>query len=357
MARSGVSYFDVEKAASTLLAAGTNPTVDSVRAELGHTGSRTTINKYLKDWRENRHDLKDSQTLLNEYLTEIIGNLALKLREQASEPLEKERQKWRDKEQSLLQQAEVYCTKIADISRQYEQECQAHQLLRDHNQELEKSLNTLQKQLSKNDQALAAATAALAEKDRHILTADEKYQHSQANLEHFRTATAAARDQLISDHQQQIAQLSGQNHQQQQLITHQQEKAVELKSELLQRRQQAEADKQALQDSAAALENSQQQAKQLTAELTQSSLAISQSQQALYQQKQKLADITARHTEIDKRRQQEIESLKKEAQHQAQNNHATTMNYEKEKAKRELLSELLAATKNVSENINNTSDQ
>ena len=52
MGRSGISEYQVFQAADQLLADGIKPSVDTVRQELGNTGSRTTINNYLKAWRE-----------------------------------------------------------------------------------------------------------------------------------------------------------------------------------------------------------------------------------------------------------------------------------------------------------------
>lgn len=51
MARSGILYSQVAKAAAQLAATGTNPTVDTVRAALGDTGSKSTIGPMLKRWK------------------------------------------------------------------------------------------------------------------------------------------------------------------------------------------------------------------------------------------------------------------------------------------------------------------
>lgn len=50
MARGGVTFTEVEKAAQYLQGSGRNPTVDSVREYLG-TGSRTTLAEHLKRWK------------------------------------------------------------------------------------------------------------------------------------------------------------------------------------------------------------------------------------------------------------------------------------------------------------------
>lgn len=51
MARAGILYSQVAKAAAALAAAGSNPTVDTVRAALGGTGSKSTIAPMLKQWK------------------------------------------------------------------------------------------------------------------------------------------------------------------------------------------------------------------------------------------------------------------------------------------------------------------
>lgn len=49
MARAGIYRTDVEKARRSLLAKGQHPSIDLVRTELGNTGSRSTIHRFLKE--------------------------------------------------------------------------------------------------------------------------------------------------------------------------------------------------------------------------------------------------------------------------------------------------------------------
>ncbi len=49
MARGGINKAVVQKARQALLARGMNPSIDAVRVELGNTGSKTTISRYLKE--------------------------------------------------------------------------------------------------------------------------------------------------------------------------------------------------------------------------------------------------------------------------------------------------------------------
>lgn len=56
MARAGILYSHVANAAAQLAAAGKNPTVDSVREQLGGTGSKSTIAPLLKRWKAQHQD-------------------------------------------------------------------------------------------------------------------------------------------------------------------------------------------------------------------------------------------------------------------------------------------------------------
>ncbi len=49
MARGGINKALVQKAQKAILARGENPSIEAVRVELGNTGSKTTIHRYLKE--------------------------------------------------------------------------------------------------------------------------------------------------------------------------------------------------------------------------------------------------------------------------------------------------------------------
>ncbi|MET3130784.1 chromosome segregation ATPase [Oxalobacteraceae bacterium GrIS 1.11] len=57
MARTGILYSHVLKAAEKVLAEGSNPTVDSVRVALGGTGSKSTIAPLLKRWKAEHQEV------------------------------------------------------------------------------------------------------------------------------------------------------------------------------------------------------------------------------------------------------------------------------------------------------------
>lgn len=56
MARAGITYSEVAKAAARLAAEGKNPTVDTVREAIGGTGSKSTIAPMLKRWKSEHQE-------------------------------------------------------------------------------------------------------------------------------------------------------------------------------------------------------------------------------------------------------------------------------------------------------------
>ena len=61
MARGGIYKSEVLRARERLLAQGRYPSIDAVRAELGDTGSKTTIHRYLKEIEEEQGSPAGSQ--------------------------------------------------------------------------------------------------------------------------------------------------------------------------------------------------------------------------------------------------------------------------------------------------------
>jgi hypothetical protein len=77
MARVGITQAQVEEARNVLLARGVRPSIEAVRAELGNTGSKTTISRYLKPLQE----MSVLTSLLNHEFLENIGEIARRMNE------------------------------------------------------------------------------------------------------------------------------------------------------------------------------------------------------------------------------------------------------------------------------------
>jgi predicted nuclease with TOPRIM domain len=105
MGRIGISEYQVFQAADQLVAEGLQPSVDTVRVELGNTGSRSTINKYLKLWRERQAHRDAAGANLSGHLRQVIteqAELLLSVLEaESSAKLQAKAQEFEDVQQTL----------------------------------------------------------------------------------------------------------------------------------------------------------------------------------------------------------------------------------------------------------------
>ena len=81
MARGGVNKAVVQIARTAILARGEHPSIDAVRIEMGNTGSKTTIHRYLKELDEADSRRAIPREHLDDELTELVARLG-KAREQ-----------------------------------------------------------------------------------------------------------------------------------------------------------------------------------------------------------------------------------------------------------------------------------
>lgn len=208
MARAGISEYHVFQAAERLTALGSNPTVDSVRRELGDTGSRTTINNHLRTWRDQRQhqplstaDLSASlQTLLGEQAKSLL--LALEKEAEAKFSGQQERyelamQQQRDAQEQLktrLQDSERLMSELQKGLETHRQEIAALQVrlteAQDDNQGLRENRAALQTSVTH----LHQQQQALVEQTRQTEKAHEKALHDRTqSLEGLREKLAAER--------------------------------------------------------------------------------------------------------------------------------------------------------------------
>ena len=83
MARGGINKALVANARETVLARGENPSIDAIRIELGNTGSKSTIHRYLKELEEEASTRLDDEALLSQPIKDLIARLASRLQEEA----------------------------------------------------------------------------------------------------------------------------------------------------------------------------------------------------------------------------------------------------------------------------------
>jgi len=206
MARGGVNKFAVKKARESLLAQGQNPSIDAVRVELGNTGSKSTIHRYLKEIEEEEGTRLDDQALLSETLKEMVAKLAAKLHEEAQAIVD-------DANTKHSSQIEACQQTIQQQQQQLEQTTEQQQALEQALSESNTAFETMQIQWQAEQVQNQALTQQLnmrhvevREKQTQIQSLEEKHQHARDALVHYRESVKEQRDQEHRRFEQQIQQ-------------------------------------------------------------------------------------------------------------------------------------------------------
>ncbi len=107
MARGGINKAVVQTARLAILARGENPSIDAVRIEMGNTGSKTTIHRYLKELDESETRQTITEAPIDDELSELVARLAQRLKEKAQEPIDLALAQFEQQKTALLAQLEA----------------------------------------------------------------------------------------------------------------------------------------------------------------------------------------------------------------------------------------------------------
>lgn len=207
MGRIGISEYQVFQAADQLAADGLQPSVDTIRVELGNTGSRTTINKYLKLWRERQAHRNVAGANLSGHLRQVIteqSELLLSVLEAESntklqaktKEFEETYQALRDNYQQLEQnhvQSLDSLKSLQDLS-----DDQALQLLQKQAEltDLNDQNQSLREALAKEVGRRETLELAISDRDRRVLTAQKELKTSHSRNEILSESAASKSSEL-----------------------------------------------------------------------------------------------------------------------------------------------------------------
>ena len=224
MARAGINKAVVNTARLALIARGEHPSIDAVRIEMGNTGSKTTIHRYLKEL-EARQPLQSMQpvTLSNE-LTELVGRLAERLVEEGRIEVDAAQEQF-DQQLDGMRESQAASEHTCSA---LQQQCEVQQqALTDQAALLAACQSSLQAEQTRNarlSQAHDDLQLRLADRDQHIASLEEKHQHARDALEHYRQSVKEQRDQDARRHETQLQGLEVQvRHLQQDIAVKQEE--------------------------------------------------------------------------------------------------------------------------------------
>ncbi|KPY89068.1 Cointegrate resolution protein T [Pseudomonas syringae pv. tagetis] len=204
MARGGINKAVVQKARHALLVRGINPTIDKVRAELGNTGSNTTISRYLRELESVEPSAESTGKRLGDQLTSMVESLLNQLLEEGAQVADRARAEFGIEQ--ATSQALVADLQAELASSQRDVATQREALVAQ-TAELQTSQSSLQAELTRNAgiaQRCGDLEVLVAEKDKQIQSLEEKHVHARGALEHYRDSVKEQREQDQRRHESQL---------------------------------------------------------------------------------------------------------------------------------------------------------
>ncbi|WP_295390537.1 DNA-binding protein [uncultured Thiodictyon sp.] len=207
MARAGISKHLVQQARDALLVRGENPSIDAVRVELGNTGSKSTIHRYLQELAQAEGTRLDDEQLLSATLGTAVAALARQLREEARVVVEVA--ETRHAAEAGAQRAEMARLEraLGEVQVQAGQLGEALADERDAHAATREALQQERIRTAAIANENAALTLRLAEHGRHLESLEEKHRHARDSLEHYRQSVKDQRDLDQRRHETQVQQI------------------------------------------------------------------------------------------------------------------------------------------------------
>ena len=204
MARGGINKAVVQRARQALLARGANPSIDAVRVELGNTGSKTTISRYLKELEPFNPEPAASRERMGEMLNGMVQTLLDQLMEEGQEVISQATAAFDLQRASLENQIIELRSELATAQRNSVTQQAA---IETQNAEFAITHSSLQAELTRNaglSQRCTDLEFLVAEKDKHIQSLEDKHVQARGALEHYREAAKEQRDQDQRKHESQL---------------------------------------------------------------------------------------------------------------------------------------------------------
>jgi hypothetical protein len=205
MARGGINKAVVQIARNALLARGLHPSIDAVRVELGNTGSKTTIQRYLKELGE--AEAPAPEMPLDEELTRYIASLAARVQQRAEETLATDRAAFDRQQLAARQQREVEAVHLEHLQQAHAALVQARQAGLLHEQALSGQLQACELERQRLQEAHEQQLRLLEDRAGQIVSLEGKHRLTQEALDHYREQHLLQREQEVQRHDQQLQQL------------------------------------------------------------------------------------------------------------------------------------------------------
>ena len=208
MARPGISYTDVQKAAEQVKGQGHLPTIDRIR-QLTSTGSSSTIATYLRTWKERQDAVQSIATKekLPEELVALLKGLWERVMDQADQKIEALKTSQGKTQNESQKQYDMLEKSYQQLQRQYQQSEQNLKLVNQEKTGLEQAILHYQKQHIAFEADAKQMEVRLGDKQNQLNELQRLNQQVQTNLEHYRASVREQRQKEQQQYDQQIKQL------------------------------------------------------------------------------------------------------------------------------------------------------
>ena len=204
MARGGINKAVVQIAREALLARGQHPSIDAVRVELGNTGSKSTIQRYLKEL--GARDQVQPPTP-DEELHSFVAGLSARLTVLAEQAVAEDRQRLQRDRSAYEQQRLQHQAQFAQLQGAYAGLDRELQALREHERTLQEQLRQADGECQRLGQLEHDLNQLLVERTAHLQSLEDKHRQAREALKHFRQQHLTQREQESQRHDAQVQQL------------------------------------------------------------------------------------------------------------------------------------------------------
>ena len=218
MARAGLNKHLVQQARDAIRVRGQHPSLDAVRIELGNTGSKTTIHRYLKELEEEEGTRLDDADLLSDTLQDLVGRLATRLHEEAHAIVEQAAIQHGTQLKALQDSSLALHQGLDQARRDHEAASQALTAERNAHAQTATALQQESLRVQRLEEQVRGLESRLQEGETYRQSLEEKHQHAREALEHYRQSVKEQREQDQRRHETLLQQVQAELRQLQQTL-------------------------------------------------------------------------------------------------------------------------------------------
>jgi DNA repair exonuclease SbcCD ATPase subunit len=204
MARGGINKAVVQIAREALLARGQHPSIDAVRVELGNTGSKSTIQRYLKELGAREQAQLPTP---DEELHSFVAGLSARLTVLAEQAVAEDRQRLQRDRSAYEQQRLQHQAQLDHLQGAYAGLDRELQAQREHERTLQEQLRQADGECQRLGQLEQDLNQLLLERTTHLQSLEDKHRQAREALKHFRLQHLSQREQDTQRHDAQVQQL------------------------------------------------------------------------------------------------------------------------------------------------------